>query len=298
MSSFRGPALRQLAWLHQGAATLATAPALACAVQAIQKGVDLVDDNGTWRAGAYTLPVVVNLTKPGLTLDGDGPGATIVQVSGAGDRINIAASGVTVQDLEIVKTDKTGEQNIVRLTSGNNITIKNNTIHGQFVIGENDVSRAMVLNAGAMGGVNIEGNTIYALRQPAYISGTHTGTIQNNYVYGTKGWVLEGGNLTFTGNTWGSGADANVYDIAILATMPAGYYTDIVAMSDANNGAVIEDQRVSPAVLSVVYVDAATSYTTDLGGRYHPYSTISPAITRASPAARSMWRQGRTWKTC
>jgi hypothetical protein len=27
-------------------------------------------------------------------------------------------------------------------------------------------------------------------------------------------------------------------------------------------------------------VDAATSYTTDLGGRYHPYSTIMPALTR------------------
>ena len=145
----------------------------------------------------------------------------------------------------------------------------------------------MVFNAGAFSGINIEGNTIYALRQPAYISGTNTGTVKDNYVYGTKGWVLEGGNLTFTGNTWGIGANANVYDIAILSLMPAIYYTDIVAMSNANNGAVIEDQRVSPAVLSVVYVDAATSYTTDLGGRYHPYSTIAPAITAWWPAARS-----------
>ena len=45
----------------------------------------------------------------------------------------------------------------------------------------------------ALSGLNIEGNTIYALRQPAYVSGPTTGTVQNNYVYGTKGWVLEGG---------------------------------------------------------------------------------------------------------
>ncbi len=253
-----------------------------CAVQTIQQGIVLVDPSGTVfvRAGTYVLTAVVNVNKTGITLDGDGPGATIVQVSGTGDRFNIAAPGVTLQDFEIVKTDKAGEQNIIRLTNGNNVTIKNNTIHGQFVIGDGDVSRALIFNAGAFTGTNIESNTIYALRQPAYVSGTHTGTVQNNYVYGTKGWVLEGGNLTFTGNTWGTGAQANVYDVAILSTMPPAYYTDIVAMSNANNEAVIENQRVSPAVLSVVYVDAATAYGSDLGGRYHPYSSITPAVTR------------------
>ena len=41
------------------------------------------------------------------------------------------------------------------------------------------------------------GNTIYDLRQPAYISGVTTGTVSNNHVYRTKGWVVEQGNLTF-----------------------------------------------------------------------------------------------------
>lgn len=72
----------------------------------------------------------------------------------------------------------------------------------------------------------------------------------------------------------------NVYDIAILSLAPPTAYTDIVAMSNANNEAVIEDQRVSPAVLSVAYVDASTSFSSDLGGKYHPYSSITPAITR------------------
>ena len=129
----------------------------------------------------------------------------------------------------------------------------------------------------ALAGLNIEGNTIYALASRVF-SGPTTGTVQNNYVYGTKGWVLEGGNLTFTGNTWGTGANANVYDIAILAFVRHGV-PDIVAMSNANNGAVIEDQRVSPAVLSVVNVDDGAPVCGDCGG-LQPYQTIAPAITR------------------
>jgi parallel beta-helix repeat protein len=227
-------------------------------------------------AGTYVLPSVLNLNKANVTLQG--VGNPLIQVSGIGERFNISAAGVKIDGFKIEKTDKVGEQNIIYI-GASNTSITNNKIFGHFVFGEGDVSRAMVFTGG-LSGLNISGNEIYDLRQPAYISGVSTGTISNNYVYRTKGWVIEGGNLDFTGNTWGSGADANVYDIAILATVNPIHHTDIVAMSNANNGAVIEDQRVTPRVLSVVYVDAATAFTTDLGGRYHPYSTIAPALTR------------------
>lgn len=240
----------------------------------LQAAIDAASPGSTinLNAGTYTLNAVVNVNKTGITLLGN---TTIFEVSGTGDRLDISADGVTLENVEIIKTDKTGPQEIIRLRA-NNITIKNNIIHGQFVIGDGEVSRAMVFNAGAYSGLQIEGNTIYDLRQPAYISGTNTGNIINNNTYNTKGWVVEGGNLTFTNNTWG----INVYDIAIIPSCPAIYYTDIAAMSNTNNGAVIEDQRVSPAVLSVVHVDGSTSFTTDLGGDYHPYSSITPAITR------------------
>ena len=240
----------------------------------LQNAIDAAAPGATINliSGTYTLGAVVNVNKTGIKLLGNN---TVFSVSGAGDRLDISADGVTIENVEIIKTDKTGEQNIIRLRA-NNITIKNNIIHGQYVFGDGEVSRAMVFNAGSYTGLQIEGNTFYSLRQPAYISGTHTGNIINNYTYNTKGWVVEGGNLTFTNNTWG----VNVYDIAILATCPAGFYTDIAAVSNANNNAVIEDQRVVPAVLSVAHVDASTAFSSDLGGKYHPYSTITPAITR------------------
>ena len=229
-------------------------------------------------AGTYPVPAVVTLNKANVTVQGSGSAATILQVSGLGERLNIAATGVTVKDLAIQKTDKAGLQNIIYV-GASNFTLKNTVISGQFVIGDGDVSRAIV-TTGGLTGLLFEGNTFHSLRQPAYVSGPTTGLIKNNLTYGTKGWVLEGGDMTFEGNTWGSGAQTNVYDIAILSMAPLTAYTDIVAMSNANNEAVIEDQRVSPAVLSVAYVNGATSFSGDMGGTFHPYATIAPAITR------------------
>ncbi|MCK9368423.1 DUF5011 domain-containing protein [Candidatus Dojkabacteria bacterium] len=231
-------------------------------------------------SGTYTLTSVINITVPNLTIKGSGVGSTYIQggISVGSNFFSVTASGFTLQDVELVKTDQAGVQNLIYI-GASNTTIKNNSIHGQFVIGDGDVSRAMVVSGG-LSGLQIEGNTIYSLRQPGYFTGPTTGNIVNNYVYGTKGWVMEGGDMTFTGNNWGTGAQANVYDIAILALAPLSAYTDIVSMSNLNNGAVIEDQRVSPAVLSTVYVDASTAFTSDLGGRYHPYSSISPALVR------------------
>lgn len=226
--------------------------------------------------GTHVLTSVVNVNKA-VTLT-CATGAKI-QVSGTGDRFDVSAAA-TIQDCEIQKTDEVGPQEIIRLRASG-ITIKNNTIWGYWDIADSYVSRAMVINAGGFSDILITGNEIYGLRQPAYISGTHTGTISNNYVHGTKGWVLEGGNLTFTGNTWAN----NVGDIAILGPngtypgVPTEFYTDIVAMSAANNGAVIEDQRMSPALLSVVYVDDSAAAGGN-GTQATPYQTIQAGINR------------------
>jgi len=252
-----------------------------CAVATIAEGVDLVDAGGTVHVGAGTFVVGAQITlNKALTLDGSGAGSTIVQVSGTGERFLITASGVTIQELEIEKTDKTGVQNIIGIQASN-ATIQDTLIHGQYAFGDPDVSRAIVISAG-LSGLLIDDNTIHSLRQPAYVSGPTTGTVSDNVVYGTRGFVLENGDLTFTGNSWGSG---NTFDIVVLDVAGGTYYTDIVALSDANDDAVVEDQRPAQDVLSIVSVDDSAAGGGN-GGRVQPYQTIGAAIPRVVSGGR------------
>ena len=133
----------------------------------------------------------------------------------------------------------------------------------------------------------ITGNEFYGPRQPAYISGVTTGTISNNLTKGTKGWVVEQGDMTFTGNTWGTGVDANVFDIAILNTVNPIYYTDVPAMSAANNNAFIEDQRGGMKLLTPVYVDASAPSCTSDCGTARALQHYTGWHRRLFPAARS-----------
>lgn len=229
--------------------------------------------------GTHVLSSAVNVNKD-VTLSCDP--AALIQVSGTGYRIQLTAAGASLAGCSIQKTDKAGVQNIIYVAA-NDLTIQDNTIWGQFVIGEGDVSRAMEFTGG-LSGLLITNNEIHHLRQPAYINGLSSGTISNNYVYATKGWVVAGGNLTFTGNTWGTGANANVFDIAILSGVGPLYYTDVPAMSAANNNASIEDQRTAPATLNPVYVDAsAPACAADCGTAAHPYPTLAQGVTRVTP---------------
>jgi len=244
----------------------------------IQAAIDAASPGDTVNlaAGTYVLTSQVDLNKANLTLVGAGSSSTIVQVSGSSYGFYITATGVAIQALGIQKTDKTG-QNIIYV-GASNVSISNSDISGQFAIGDAEVSRAIEV-AGGLSGLNFSGNTIHSLRQPAYVNGVTTGTISNNYVYLTRGWVVAEGNLTFTGNTWGTGANANVYDIAVLSTVSPTYYADIPAMAAANNSAFIEDQRTTPYTLSIVYVDGSVAASGD-GTARSPVKTMAEGITR------------------
>ncbi len=223
--------------------------------------------------GPFVLNSTINLNKD-ITLKG--MGNPLIQVSGSNILFNVSATGVTIQGFQIQKTDKLS-QTLIHIASSDT-TIESNEIFGDYVVGEGDVARAMVLQGG-LTGINIANNTIHDLRQPAYVSGVTTGTVSNNYVYKTKGWVIEQGDLTFTDNTWGEGANANVYDIAILATVGASYYTNIPAMSAANNDASIEDQRGVSATLSLVYVDGSVEVS-GTGTQNSPKKTLTEGVMR------------------
>jgi hypothetical protein len=233
-------------------------------------------------AGEHKLTSTITINKP-IVLSGATQGHSLLEIDVNTGKSGIAimpgADGTRIQGLEIVKTDKpvpAGNQELVYIQA-NNVTITGNKLHGQYEMGENEVARAMVVAAGVTG-LEISDNEIFALRQPAYFSGT-SGTVKNNYVYGTRGWVVEQGDWNFQGNTWGTGSLSNYVDIAILDNEGGHHYQDIVALSKANNGAVVEDQRVTPAVLSVVHVDAGAVSGGD-GTPTKPYTSMSEGVAR------------------
>lgn len=226
-------------------------------------------------AGEYyiTSSIVINKTVI-LTSE---PGATIY-TSGANTLFRITASGTQVQGLIIIKTDKTSQ--LILELAANNLTINNNLIAGQYIIGDPEVTRAMVPNAGIQN-LLVTNNTIFNLRQPGYLNGG-SALIANNYVAGTKGWVVAGGGFVFSDNYWGTGVDKNVLDIAIITDTPAGEYPDILALSQANNGAEVEDQRVITSRLTSCYLDANVAVTGN-GNYGSPVKTLPEAIAKVVP---------------
>lgn len=174
-----------------------------------------------------------------------GAGGAVINTSGGNQLFTITANDVTISDLTFNKTDKTSQHFIG--VQASNVTISNNTFVGQFIQGEGDVARAIVVSGG-VADLSITGNSFSSLRQPAYINNDSSGDITNNYVTGTRGWVVEkASDFAFTGNTWGT----NILDIAIIpgvdpASTPNNYTCQIPAMQSANSGANIQDQY--PAV--------------------------------------------------
>lgn len=239
----------------------------------LQSAVDAVEAGGTVYvfAGTYTAPVT--LSKP-VVLQGEGRGKSILEfsVSQGAQPVKLSAAGCVLTGFEIVKTDKLGPQNLIYVAA-DDVVVSNCFIRGQYVLGDGDVSRAFEVAHGCSR-LLIDANEICALRQPGYLNGSTaaptTGTVSNNRVSATRGWVIAGANVCFTGNTWGCGAQANYLDIAILSGTAAECYTNIPALCADNGGAVVQDQRVSGANLSVAFVDAAAA----AGGDGTPTSPV------------------------
>ena len=88
----------------------------------------------------------------------------------------------------------------------------------------------------------VRNNIFHTLRQPAYFNPGSTGTIMNNVVYNTRGYVVDQATFLFSGNSWG--LPANAVDIALLAGTAAGApYDPLSALEASNSDATISDQR-------------------------------------------------------
>lgn len=235
-------------------------------------------------AGTYVLSATVNVNVANLTIKGASSATTIFQVAQAvGNAFSINAAGVTLTDLQIQKTDVTGVHELILVNAtGDNFTLQNSLIQGPdpgtpwSVNGI--VSRALVSATGGVTGLLIQNNTIKYLRQPAYFNPGTVGTVSNNNVSGTRGWVVDGGTINFTGNSWGPPVNQGA-DIALLSSCNPADYPNLVALSNANSNAFISAQFVSaPAApfngRATAFVDDSAAPGGD-GSSGLPYQTIA-----------------------
>lgn len=248
----------------------------------IQSAVTAANPNDTIEvcSGTYTVSSTILLNKSGLTLVGIGTKPIVQIPASTGNGFSVTASNVTIDNFEIQKADLLGAPHELILVTGNNFTLQNNTIYGPnpgspwSVNGL--VSRALV-TGGGITGILVQNNTIHTLRQPAYFNPGGVGTVSNNNVSGTRGWVVDGATINFTGNTFGPPANQGA-DIALLPSCNPADYPNLPALSAANDNAVISGQFPGATSGSaVVYVDDSAA-PGGIGTIDAPFQTITQGI--------------------
>ena len=209
--------------------------------------------------GTYPLSSTVAVNKEGLALVGTGGSRPVIQVpTSTGYAFTVSGANVTMDNLEIQKTDL-GTPHNLNLVTGTNFVAQNNLIYGPDPGGTWNstgyVSRAFEVSAG-LSGLLFLNNEVHTLRQPAYINAS-SGTAIGNSVSGTKGWVIDGGNIQFLNNTFGEPQNQDC-DIALLPSVNPANYPDLIALSNLNDNAFICAQYVGGENgRSTAYVDVS-----------------------------------------
>ena len=183
----------------------------------------------------------ITLDKPGIRIIGDG-GKIVTSVN---EKVfDIKTNDAVIDGLDFETTATSGETNLINLGTSNGTVIRNCNFSGNFGTNDN-TSRGFVIEAGATD-FTIEGCTFTNLRQPAYINGVKSGSLINNTIIGTKGWVIcQDAELTeISGNKF----ENNVEDIAIILqnaeAEPEEFYSQekCLEISKANNNCRIDQQ--------------------------------------------------------
>lgn len=219
----------------------------------LQEAVAAAQDNDTIHIqNDITIDSTVTINRPLTITANDG---VTVTASSTGESFNLS-NGAALSGLTINLTAKALDH-VVMMDS--NSTVENCTFTGQYNLGDGEVSRALVVKAGAEN-IAITGNTFSHLRQPGYINNS-SGTITNNTVDNTRGWVITGdATITLTGNTF---AD-NAVDICIISNNndTNNYAGKTTALSSGNNGAYVQNQlSKTEAKQGAFMVGASDGYT-------------------------------------
>ncbi|MDB4992360.1 MAG: family of calcium-binding protein [Parcubacteria group bacterium] len=229
-------------------------------------------------SGKQTVTSAININIP-LTITGYPSAEIDTMGSDYIFAINPGGAGSTISNLTLYDFATVSNDALV-LVNANNVSITSNFIRGTYQIGDSLVTRG--LDVSSVSGLYIFNNTFWNLRQPAYINNA-TGTVFHNHTEVTKGWVVVSqSHITFTDNSWGTGPQANVVDIAIIPDSPAGAnnYPDVQAISQANHNALVINKAGAVTQQSEVYVNGTTGNDSNDGSNLSPLKTIPTALTR------------------
>ncbi|MEE0548076.1 MAG: hypothetical protein UC390_10140, partial [Peptococcaceae bacterium] len=219
----------------------------------LQAAVNNAQDNATIQIqNDITIDNTITVNRPMTITANEG---VTVEASSTGDSFNLS-NGAALSGLTINLAAKTMDH-IVMMDS--NSTVENCTFTGQFNLTDNDISRALVVKAGAEN-IAITGNTFSHLRQPGYINNS-SGTITNNTVDTTRGWVITGdATVSLSGNTF----ENNLVDICIIKNNNGtnNYAGKTTSLSKNNNGAYVQNQlNLTEAKQGAFVVGASDGYT-------------------------------------
>lgn len=208
----------------------------------IQEGIAAVLPTGIVNILEGTYPVTTSITVNKADITVKGYANTVIQLLAAVNAFLVTGTGVILDELTITSNLPYAVEFIQ--FAGFNHQLKNCVLFGPPQAGP---STDWVVNRGFVTQGNVTNliasqNLLYSLRQAAYLNPNSTGTIMNNIVYNTRGWVVDRAFFVFSDNSWG--IPQNAVDIALLVGTPTGApYDPITALSQYNNSATISDQR-------------------------------------------------------
>jgi hypothetical protein len=190
--------------------------------------------------GTYPITQQLVVTTPGLTIQGTAGATVSLQASVVPFLCN--GENITIDGLTIT-SDNPYPVEFIQI-AGNGNQILNCLIYGPNQAGDSStwvVNRGFVTQGNAMN-LLVRNNVFHTLRQPAYLNPGSTGTIIDNVVYNTRGFVVDQATFLLSGNSWG--LPANAVDIALLAGTTSGApYDPLSALEASNSSATISDQR-------------------------------------------------------
>ena len=210
--------------------------------QTIEEALAVAPENGRINVlrGTYPVTSQINVTTSGLTIKGRA--GALIMLEAPIVPFLISGDDDTIDDLTM--TSDVPYPNEFIQVAGNGDRILNCQIYGPDQAGDSStwvVNRGFVTQGSATD-LLVKENIFRTMRQAAYLNPNSTGTIMNNVVYDTRGFVVDQALFEFSGNSWG--IPENAVDIALLAGTTSGTPDDpLTALEASNSDATVSDQR-------------------------------------------------------